>query len=90
MLVRELEGLAHRLGVAVILDTGNFSGGACILEDEELIVLNKSMPLEQRARVLSDALNEKDFTAVYLKPAVRNLFEDIQAGGASGEAPAET
>jgi hypothetical protein len=75
VLFQELETVADRLGLAVVLDRGNFTGGICQLEGEAIIVLNRSQPLEQRMRVLLDALRERDVSGVYLKPAVRELLE---------------
>ena len=75
-LYQELEDVAGRLGYTVILDKGPFTGGPCILEGEELIVLNKSTPLEQRTRLLTQALARKDLSDVYLKPVVRMVLEE--------------
>ncbi len=75
-LYNELEEVAARLGYRVILDRGPFTGGACLLEGEELIVLNKSTPLEQRTRLLAEALCRKDLSGIYIKPAVRGIIED--------------
>ena len=76
ILLNELEEVASRLGLTIILDKGPFTGGACILEGEELIVLNKSTPLEQRIRLLAEALARKDLSGIFLKPAVRLMLEN--------------
>lgn len=76
ILYNELEEVAANLGLQVILDRGPFTGGACLLEGEELIVLNKSTTLEQRTRLLAEALSHKNLSGVYLKPAVREAIED--------------
>ncbi|MFC1484346.1 hypothetical protein ACFL6Q_04800 [Candidatus Neomarinimicrobiota bacterium] len=81
----ELEEVASRMGLQVILDKGPFTGGACILEGEQLIVLNKSTPLEQRTRLLAEALCQLDLSNVYLKPAVRAVLENYQELGAPFE-----
>ncbi|MFB0515383.1 MAG: hypothetical protein ACETWG_02115 [Candidatus Neomarinimicrobiota bacterium] len=80
-LYNDLEEVASRLGYAVIVDTGPFNGGACLLEGEELIVLNKSTPLEQRTRLLAEALACKDLSGIYLKPATRAVLEDYLERG---------
>ncbi|MEE9161644.1 MAG: hypothetical protein V3U35_01615 [Candidatus Neomarinimicrobiota bacterium] len=74
-LYQQLVELAERLGLPVILDKGPFSGGACILEGDELIVLNKSTPFEQRTRLLAEALASRELGEIYLKPALRELLE---------------
>ncbi len=83
VLYRELEELAERLGLVVILDKGPFTGGACILEGEELIVLNKSTHLEQRARLLAMSLAGRDLSGIYLKPVVRQAMEEYGEVGGS-------
>lgn len=77
-LFRELQDLAERLGYAVVQDTGSFTGGICTVEGQEMIVLNRSAPLEQRMRYLAQALAARDMADVYIKPAVRNLLETYQ------------
>lgn len=74
-LYQQLVELAERLGLPIILDKGPFSGGACILDGDELIVLNKSTPFEQRTRLLAEALASRDLGEIYLKPALRELLE---------------
>ncbi len=81
----ELEELAHRLGLQVILDKGSFMGGACIFEGEEFIVLNKSIPMQQRIRLFAEALGRKDLSSIYLKPAVRMIIDDYLDAGLQGE-----
>ena len=75
ILFQELEAVADRLGLSVVLDRGSFTGGTCQLEGEEIIVLNRSHPLEQRTRILMEALRERDLSDVYLKPVMRELLE---------------
>lgn len=84
----ELEEVASRLGMTVVLDRGSFKGGFCILEGEEIIVLNKSVPIEQRTRYLAEALLQKDLTGIYLKPAVRkwmDTFDQLDNQSALGD-----
>ncbi|MCH7497513.1 MAG: hypothetical protein IH971_06655 [Candidatus Marinimicrobia bacterium] len=72
---RQLEDLASRLGLPVILDRGPFNGGTCLLEGAELIVLNKSTPIEQRTRLLAETLARRDLGEIYIKPALREYLE---------------
>jgi hypothetical protein len=77
-LFQELEEVASRLGLAVVLDRGSFKGGDCILEGEEMVVLNKATPLELQARHLAEALGKRDLQGIYLKPAVRLFLDRYQ------------
>ncbi len=78
-LIEELEEVVTRLGMTVVLDRGSFKGGDCILDGEGMVVLNKSTPLEQRARHLAEALSKHDLQGIYLKPVVRAFLENSQA-----------
>ena len=77
-MIEELEEVVTRLGMTVVLDRGSFKGGNCILDGEEMVVLNKGTTLEQRARQLAEALSRHDLQGIYLKPAVRDFLENSQ------------
>lgn len=78
---QELEEVAARLGFSVILDTGPFHGGACVLDGNEMIILNSSAPLEQRLQHLAEALGRRDLSRIYLKPAIRLILDQYQRFG---------
>ena len=75
---RALEEVADRLGFSVILDTGPFKGGACVLDGNEMIILNSSAPVEQRLQHLAEALGRRDLSRIYLKPAIRSILDQYQ------------
>ncbi len=82
-LYQELEQLADRLGFSVIIDSGHFKGGACVMEGEDMIILNGGAPLEQRLQHLVEAVATRDLSDIYLKPAVRELLDRYQPVGPS-------
>jgi len=49
-IIKEFELLAEQVGIRVIKDRGTFKGGYCIIENEEVIVINKNRSLEQHIR----------------------------------------
>ncbi|PSQ79500.1 MAG: hypothetical protein BRD33_00690 [Bacteroidetes bacterium QH_6_63_17] len=69
-IIEGLKDVAARLGVEVRAEPGNFRGGRCVVDDEEIIMLNE---------------NDLPDT-IYLKPAVRRALEDAWADAASAEA----
>ncbi len=79
---QDLEDVAARLGFSVVLDTGPFKGGACVLDGNEMIILNSSAPLEQRMQHLAEALGRRDLSRIYLKPAIRSILDQYQGVGA--------
>ena len=85
-IIDELEGVARRLGVEVRAEPGNFRGGRCVVEGEEIIMLNENDLPETQLVVLAEALREAPLDTLYLKPAVRRTLEEVWAETASAEA----
>ena len=75
-LIAELEEAASQLGLKVIYEKGDFSGGYCILKEEKLIVINKKFDPKHRAITLAQSLNEVGIENLFLKPAVREYIEE--------------
>lgn len=75
-LIAELEEAASQLGLKVIYEKGDFSGGYCILKEEKLIVINKKFDLKHRASTLAKSLSEVGIEDLFLKPAVRDYIEE--------------
>ncbi len=74
-LLDELKSLAESLGVQVIIDKGNFSGGHCLVYEERKIVLNKLLPTEVKAAKLAQSLTTFPLDNVELKPMLRQYLE---------------
>lgn len=72
----EFEALAQRLGVQIIKDKGNFSGGTCIVKDKTVIVVNKMKPIENRLKILAMSFLEYNLDDVYMIPALRAYIEE--------------
>ena len=45
-LIVMFEELAERLNIKLVQDKGDFSGGSCLVREENFIVVNKRKPLE--------------------------------------------
>ncbi|NLO20008.1 MAG: hypothetical protein GX121_09105 [Ignavibacteria bacterium] len=71
----ELLSTAKNLGISVRKDKGHFKSGFCTLDERELIVINRSAPVEQRVAVLSRCLSRYSDN-IYLKPAIRDFIEN--------------
>jgi len=77
-LIVMFEELADRLNVKLVQDKGDFSGGSCLIKEENFIVVNKRKTLEQRLKVLAREFGKINLTDVYLVPALRSYIESIQ------------
>ncbi len=75
-ILKELEDLAEKCGIALRMEKGDFDGGFCVLKEERIIVINKRLALQKKTSVLAQALAEVGIEEVYLKPAVREYIED--------------
>ena len=74
--VKELEAAVQQLGVMVRREKGNFRGGYCIRDNEEILMLNKRHPPELHLSVLANALKDLPVDTVFLRPSVRKALED--------------
>lgn len=70
----ELLALAATAGYKVIRDKGRFRGGACVVREQKIIVLNKRLPAETIITILARALADAA-EGVFVKPAVRSVIE---------------
>lgn len=77
-LLDELKAIAERLGIQVIIDKGNFSGGHCLVYEERKIVLNKLLPPEVKAAKLAQSLSFFPLEGIELKPALRDFLQQEQ------------
>jgi hypothetical protein len=74
-ILKELEDVARRLGIDVRMERGGFRGGLCLIDDEQVIVLNKRQPAESRLAVLAESLKSLPVETVFMRPAVRKALE---------------
>ena len=74
-LYEELLEVAKTLGITVRRENGNFKSGFAILKDQQLIIINKTTPLETAASVIAKGLPDDALSHVFLKPVVRDYIE---------------
>ncbi|MFH1049823.1 MAG: hypothetical protein V1779_02705 [bacterium] len=74
----EMLDIAKRIGVTVRKENGKFKGGNCTINNEEIILINNSIPLETRTSILAKCLTNYSINNVFMKPAVRDYIEQEQ------------
>ena len=75
-ILEALMELARTMDYSVRRETGTFKGGACVVHDQRLILINRSMPHESGSVILARALVKIGVDDdSFLKPAVRDLLE---------------
>ena len=78
-LITLFEELADKLNIKILQDKGDFTGGSCLLEDENFIVVNKRKPVEQRLKILAQEFSKKNLSDIYVVPALREFIEQSQS-----------
>jgi len=71
----EMLEIAKRAGINVRNDKGRFQSNWCILNEQKLIIFNKSTPIDIKASVLARCLKDQNIDGIYIKPVVREFIE---------------
>ena len=71
----ELLNVAQQLGITVRKEKGSFKSGFCILNNQEMLVLNRTTPLESLSSVIAKSLSDKIIDNIYIKPVIREYIE---------------
>ena len=75
-MLEELREACEHVGYRLRFEKGDFNGGACILKEERLLIVNKRFTIDKKLNTIARALGELGVDFVYLKPAVRSFIED--------------
>ena len=78
-LINDFIDLSDKLDVRIIHDKGNFHGDDCLLFANNVIVINKYKPLEQRVNVLAKCFSKMKIDNVYIKPVLRELIDKVKS-----------
>lgn len=76
-LLIELERLVEQTGYTIRKERGTFRGDHCIVEGDNLVVLNRNKPLQQQMGLLARVLQHRDMEGIYIKPALRKVLEEM-------------
>ena len=74
-IVRELEAAVQQFGLPVRWEQGRFRGGRCLVNGEDLVMLNKRHPPDVQLSVLAGVLRPLPVETIFLRPAVREAME---------------
>jgi hypothetical protein len=70
--------LSHKFDIKIIQDKGNFNGDSCMLFSDNIVVINKHKPLEQRLHILAKYFSKMNLDNLYIKPVLRDLIDNIE------------
>jgi hypothetical protein len=80
LLLNELENLAGKLGIAIRYETVNVeessgSGGLCRLKGEYVLIIHTQATVQEKIRIILEAVKPFPIGDVYVKPVIRELLE---------------
>ncbi len=67
----ELEIITENLGYYVRKEKGSFKGDFCVLEGDNIVMINSNYPAERNVGQLVRFLSRHNLDNMYIKPAVR-------------------
>jgi hypothetical protein len=74
-MIEELLETAKRIGILVRKDKGAFKSGYCVMDDKEMIILNRTNTPEMTSNILAQSIAPHT-DSVYIKPVVREFIEN--------------
>ena len=77
-LLEDFLSLGEKCDIKIIHDKGDFNGDNCLLFANNIIVINKHKPLDQRLHVLAKCFSQINLENVYIKPVLRDLIEQAK------------
>ena len=70
--------IAQQLQIKVVKGKGNFKGGACLLREKSMVVLNNNKPFEVRVKQLALCLLDYDLSNIQIDQKVQKILMDIK------------
>jgi len=74
-LLADLEALCSNLNIELRYEKGDFEGGFCRIEDNQVIIINKALTDHRKIGVLARELGTLDLENVYIVPALRQIID---------------
>lgn len=83
LLLNEIEELAVKLGIAIRYENVNTeefsgSGGLCRMKGEYVLFIHSQAGVEEKIRILLEALKSFSIGDIYVKPVIRDLLEELK------------
>jgi hypothetical protein len=76
-LQEKLEEVFKALGYKVRYEKGNFKSGYCLIEDQNIVVINKFFPVESKVNTLMEILRSIDVDSSLLDSSQQKLLVKI-------------
>jgi len=76
----EFEILADKLGYNIRYEKGDFKGDACRIKSENVIIINKLIPIDHQNYAFSRIFADEDLSQVSVLPILRSMIEEVSGG----------
>jgi len=73
----EFEALAEKLGYTIRYEKGDFKGDACRIKSEQVIIINKLIPITHQNYAFSRIFAGEDLTQLSILPVLRSMIEEV-------------
>ena len=74
-LLEHFKEFLDKQGLDVVFGVGAFSGGHCVINDNQVVVVNKRMPVEEQLRVLVAVILELQLNYSDQRKELRDYIE---------------
>jgi hypothetical protein len=85
-IIDQLEKLAERFGIRIRYepikqdeDLVKVVGGLCLLRGEYVLIIDSKAAMRDKIRTLAEAVKHFDLDPIYIKPALRELLDNVSA-----------
>jgi len=79
--LKKIENLLKEAGLKLRYEKGNFKSGHCLLEEQQIIVVNKFYTVETKIQALTDILQQMQLPMEALTSESRQLYHELQQTG---------
>ena len=76
----EFESLAEKLGYTIRYEKGDFKGDACRINSEQVIIINKLIPVTHQNYAFSRIFAGEDLSQLSILPVLRSMIEEVGGG----------
>lgn len=83
--LQKLEGIFQEIGYIIRYEKGSFNSGYCIVENRNIVIINKFFDTEARINALLDILQIVEFDAGILSEKSAKFYERILKGAPEEE-----
>ena len=73
-----LEKIVESLGIQLRYEKGDFAGGHCVVENQQMLFVPSALPTAQRMKVLARELAQMNLENVFIVPALRAVIDEAK------------